>query len=545
MTEKTKIAGKVLGDNHFGNPEDYWSHVIDSIDDEITIIDRNFRIVEANARVLRRYNLKKSDVIGRPCFEISHDSTEPCHGSAHECPVLIAQQTGLPARCTHIHSLPHDLNAERHSDVMASPLRDARGEISGFVLIVRDVTEMKRLEEQTLQVKRNFLLLNDIISTMSQSLVLDTILNIALDKALALVKGKMGGVLLLDPKTNTLSYKVFRGLSTHFVKGINGLKLGEGLAGRAAALKEPVYSDDISSDGRVTRPVVAAEGLKAFVSIPLIARDKVLGVMNLMTRDERGFSPENITLINSISSQVAVAIENAVLYKEVREKEESRRELLRQMISNEEQQRKRIARGLHDEVSQSLTGLAFKLAAVGSAMRGADKQVRAKLQEVQALAASMQDEIHRVVYELRPSLLDDLGLIAAVQWLSDNHLEENGIQVSFSTDCRLRPNGTEPQLSPQTEIALFRIAQEAITNIVRHANARRVKLRLEFKEKSVALSVEDDGEGFAPEKVPVSPETGRGFGLLGMKERAELLSGTLTIDSQPGAGTRIHAEIPT
>ncbi|MBI2906577.1 MAG: GAF domain-containing protein [Chloroflexi bacterium] len=522
-----------------GQSEVCSSDFIDSLDDEVMIIDRYYRIMDANASVLRRYNLTKPEIIGKCCYEVSHGRSDPCNDPFHECPVRTAWESGKSARSTHTHAgVPDTGQGETFSDVAASPLRDESGDIYGFALIVRDVTELKLLEEQTRQEKANFLMLNDIVSAMSQSLDLDTILEIALDKALALVRGKVGGILLLDPTTNVLSYRVYRGLSAAYLRGMKRLKMGEGIAGRAAALKEPIYVDDIAKDSRVNRPVVAREGLRAFASIPLISKDKVLGVLNLSTKDDQGFTNRNIMLVNSLSNQVAIAIENAMLYKEIREKEESVRELLRQIISIEEEERRRIARGLHDDVSQSLTGLALKVAAVSAALPR-DAGIKRKFDEIQSLTVKMLDEINRVVYELRPTLLDDLGLIPAIEWLTDKHLDEGEIEVSFETI------GAARALLPQVEIALFRITQEAITNIVRHASARRVQVTLEFKERGVAVTIVDDGVGFRPKEVTISQETGRGFGLLGMKERAELLSGNLTIESKEGRGTRIHVEIPT
>ncbi|MBM3133357.1 MAG: sensor histidine kinase, partial [Chloroflexi bacterium] len=214
-------------------------------------------------------------------------------------------------------------------------------------------------------------------------------------------------------------------------------------------------------------------------------------------------------------------------------------ELLRKIILIQEEERKRIARGLHDEISQSLTGLAFNLEAVLTALPEEDGETRGKLEEIKALSIKMLEEIHRVIYQLRPSLLDDLGLVAAVEWLADNYLQEAGITVFFKT------TGTERTLAPESQIALFRIAQEAITNIVRHSSAESVSIAVEFKKKAVAIHIEDDGKGFNAEEILGSRETDRGLGLLGMKERAELLEGRLSIDSSPGRGTKIDVELPS
>jgi len=378
----------------------------------------------------------------------------------------------------------------------------------------------------------------DVAGTVSRSLDLDITLNRALDKVMALAHADAGGILLYHERSRTLSYRVYRGLSEEFVRKIGRIGLGEGIAGRAAELRKPIISDDIARDPRITRPLPGIEQFKAFMSIPLVARGRLLGVMNISTRDARGFPPEAVSLVSSISDQVAVAIENAQLYEALKRKERTRGDLLRKLISIQEEERKRIARGLHDEISQSLTGLAFNLEAVLATLPPDATETRGKLEEIKTLSIRMLEEIHRVIYQLRPSLLDDLGLVAAVQWLADNYLEEAGIRVSFETI------GTERTLAPEAQIALFRIAQEAITNIVRHSNATRVNISVEFKKRSAAVHIEDDGKGFNVEEIMGSRETDRGLGLLGMKERAELLEGRLAIDSSPSRGTRIDVEIP-
>lgn len=388
------------------------------------------------------------------------------------------------------------------------------------------------------EVNRRLAALTDVASTVSRSLDLDITLNRALDKVMALLRAEAGGILLFHDRSRTLSYRVHRGLSEEFVRKIGRLKLGEGIAGKAAELRKTIISEDISKDPRVAQPLPDFEEFKGFMSIPLVARGRLLGVMNIATRGERGFPPEAVSLVSSISDQVAVAIENAQLYEALKRKEKARGELLRKIILIQEEERKRIARGLHDEISQSLTGLAFNLEAVLATLPEDSAETRARLEEIKTLSIKMLEEIHRVIYQLRPSLLDDLGLVAAVEWLADNYLEEAGIEVFFET------TGTERTPAPEAQIALFRITQEAITNIVRHSNAESVSIAVEFKKRSVAIHIEDDGKGFNVDEILGSRETDRGLGLLGMKERAELVEGRLSIDSQPGRGTRIDVEIP-
>jgi len=522
-----------------GTSSNYWQSIINSIDDEIAVIDRNFRIVYANAAMMQRYGMDKTKIIGRHCYELSHGILEPCALPDCQCPASEVWKTGKSFQAIHVHHYETvAAKQERHVEVKASPVKNSQGDITDIVMTIRDITEAKGMAQRILEANRSLLTLNVIADTVSQSLNLDTILNSALDKVLELMEGNTGGILLLDNETQSLSYRVYRGLSEEFVEGIAGLKLGEGIAGLVAKQKEPIYVDNISEDPRITRSVVAAEGLRAFASVPLIAKGKVLGVMNIASHTLQQFTPQDVQLLSSISNQIAVAIENAKLYEELQRKEEMRGELLHLVISTQEEERRRIARGLHDEISQALTSLAVNLEAVADALPLDTDEVKARLKKIQSIALGTLDEIHKVIWELRPTLLDDLGLIAAVESYAETHLATAGIKAHFETA------GSERRMSTMVETAIFRIIQEAVTNIVRHASAESASISIEFEEASITVHIEDDGQGFDPDEAMRATKEGRGLGLLSMKERAELLGGSLNIKSKPGQGTQIDFEIP-
>lgn len=230
------------------------------------------------------------------------------------------------------------------------------------------------------------------------------------------------------------------------------------------------------------------------------------------------------------------AEENAALYEEVKRKDAARGELLKQVISAQEEERRRIARELHDETSQNLSVLAMGLE-TASAVPAGEAPTHAKLSGLKDLAVKTLDGVHRLVYDLRPSVLDDLGLPAGLRWYAESRLEPLGVRVS------LMVTGEERRLPAELETALFRIGQEAITNIARHAGATNVFLGLGFHDDRVTLEVEDDGEGF--DTAADRPHNGgHGWGLLGMRERATLFGGSLEIVSTPGTGTRVEVSIP-
>jgi signal transduction histidine kinase len=197
---------------------------------------------------------------------------------------------------------------------------------------------------------------------------------------------------------------------------------------------------------------------------------------------------------------------------------------VRKLISAQEEERRRVARELHDETSQILTALGLALHA------GADPG---------ELIERLHGGVHRLIVNLRPPALDDLGLAAAIEGLAESELRRAGIAARAEL-VELQ----DARLDPAMEIAIFRIVQESILNIVRHAGATTVLLQGGLTADGLWIEIEDDGAGFDPANVKADTGTLRGIGILGMRERAELLGGRLTIDSAPGQGTRIRIDAP-
>jgi signal transduction histidine kinase len=230
--------------------------------------------------------------------------------------------------------------------------------------------------------------------------------------------------------------------------------------------------------------------------------------------------------------------ENRRLYEELQQKEALRGKLLQKLISVEEEERRRMARELHDETSQALATLILSLETTSRAVPDDDASLRDVLRESEATARSLLESVHRLIFDLRPSVLDDLGLVAAVRWYGESRLAPMGTRVHLETD------GRERRLPSAIETAVFRVTQEALTNVARHAEADNVAISLSFQNGTLRVELEDDGKGFDVAAVERSADSVRGLGLLGMRERVALLDGTLAIDSSPESGTTISIEVP-
>jgi two-component system, NarL family, sensor histidine kinase UhpB len=217
---------------------------------------------------------------------------------------------------------------------------------------------------------------------------------------------------------------------------------------------------------------------------------------------------------------------------------ETNRKRAAEIFNAQEEERKRIARELHDETSQVLTSLLISLAVLDESVT--TQEARDRIADTRMLAHRTLRAIRNLSTDLRPSALDDLGLVPALRWYIKEYQQKFPIEVNFQT------SGFKGRLSTTLETALYRIVQEALTNIAKHAQAHMVSVTLTDEPDAIYATITDDGHGFDAEQLqkPPGPGQERGWGLVGMRERASLLDGTLTIEAKPGHGTSIYARIP-
>ena len=223
---------------------------------------------------------------------------------------------------------------------------------------------------------------------------------------------------------------------------------------------------------------------------------------------------------------------------QLEQRDRERDVLLGKIISAQEDERKRIARDLHDQIGQTLTGLVMQIGGAEATLAGDSEMVQKQLADLRESASSAVEEVRRMMSDLRPSILDDMGLESAVSWYAENHLERKGINVELDLER------TETPLPPNVEISAFRVFQEAITNVVKHAGASNVRISLAHDDGRLRGTIEDDGRGFQLSEVEPAADGGWAVGLLGMTERVGLLGGTLDVETSPGEGTTVSFEIP-
>jgi len=276
------------------------------------------------------------------------------------------------------------------------------------------------------------------------------------------------------------------------------------------------------------------------IGVPLIVQGQVAGSVVLSVNPFADpLSKRDLALIIAVAGQLSIAIENANLYQAVQEREALRGELLHQVVAAQEKERQRIARELHDSTGQTLTALGLGLAAASENLRHHPDTAAAQLGELRSLSSHALQEVHDMVTGLRPSLLDNLGLVSALRSQVQTFEKRTKVVAHFSV------SGESRRVDPDVEMSAFRIAQEALNNVSKHARATEVRVRLIFREERLCLRVRDNGRGFDPDAMlDAGMKEREAWGLLGMQERVALVGGSFFVRSRPTVGTIIQVCIP-
>jgi signal transduction histidine kinase len=279
-------------------------------------------------------------------------------------------------------------------------------------------------------------------------------------------------------------------------------------------------------------------GVKAqHASVPLRTATGIAGLMNLVLPSGRLFSQRELALLSTVGGEVGLAIEKTQLFAELQDKERLRSALIKKLLTAYEDERRRIARELHDETGQSLTALILSVQMLRTLVAQGQSVSAEELDRLQTLAEATLEEVRKMIYDLRPTILDDLGLAAALRWYVHNQVEPRGLRVDLKLELG------EAKLDPVLETAVFRIAQEALWNVIKHAAATRVGVALAVSDGQLRLRIKDDGRGFQNLRPSGNPLSG-GAGIGGMVERATLLGGTVRVTSAPETGTEVVLELP-
>jgi signal transduction histidine kinase len=295
---------------------------------------------------------------------------------------------------------------------------------------------------------------------------------------------------------------------------------GHSKAGRVLERRQSERVDSLLDDREVNVEFTRGIGARTGLWVPLLVHGRPIGVLTAYDRvdiPDARFTHEDVRLAETFASRAAVAVELS---------ERVQRDALRRIVAAQELERQRLARELHDETGQALTSILLGL----KQLEGVEPESVAQLREL--VVATLQD-VRRLAIELRPKVLDDFGLVPALERLLTGFAEQTGIAVD------LEAGTMTDRLPTEVETAIYRIVQEALTNVVKHSGAQRVSVLVTRSDGRIKAVIEDDGRGFDP-----GAELGDGVGLIGMRERIELLDGTLAVESSATSGTTVAVEVP-
>jgi signal transduction histidine kinase len=282
--------------------------------------------------------------------------------------------------------------------------------------------------------------------------------------------------------------------------------------------------------------VFGPSGARSFMSVPLVAEDRLIGVIDVAADEPHVLERSHVLIASEVADQLAIALQHNQLLQQVRANSERLRALSHQLIATQENERRHIARELHDEIGQSLTAVKINLETM---LRLPDKEaIGPPLDDSIAIVKRVLQQVRALSLDLRPAMLDDLGLESALRWYLRRQAERAGFATEFSADP------IPAYLAPEVETICFRIVQEALTNVVRHARARHVRVALRWRDAMLQLVIADDGVGFDPREAQAGAAHDASLGLIGMQERVLLIDGELFVESASGCGTTVRAHVP-
>jgi two-component system, NarL family, sensor histidine kinase DevS len=380
--------------------------------------------------------------------------------------------------------------------------------------------ENARLYEASTRWSRQLQSLNEVGNALATETDLERLLDLIVRRLRELLGARVVA-LALPSGGDTLRFAAVAGAEELLGTTISR---SESKSGAVLERRRSERIDSVLDDSEVHQEVSRQLAARTGMWVPLIARDQAIGVLEIHDKEgpDPRFTHDDFRLAETFAARAAVAVELS---------QRVARDAVRRVVQAQELERQRLARELHDETGQALTSILLGLKPLEEAL--ADHPARTALAELREQVVSALQDVRRLAVELRPAVLDDFGLVPALERLTDAFAEQSDIRVDFHSALG------ETRLPSGVETTLYRVVQESLTNIVKHANAHNISVSIAPRGSTVAAVIEDDGAGFDQRAVG-----GEGVGLLGMRERLSFVDGRLEIESRPGAGTTIVAEVP-
>ena len=392
-----------------------------------------------------------------------------------------------------------------------------------FVIISGAYFDAKTLESSAL------------LSLLDAGLVsddLDALMKKVLDITTQTFEASLGIILLRDGEGGNLKPACSVGPGVNLPEDFT-IEMGSGFSGKIAVTGEPGMILDINAETGSLRPMVRVQA-KSLWGVPLKAEGEIIGVLVIGFPKPYEWLPTERELMRAIGDRTALAIERARMMDDLREREQRIAELSGHLLRVQEEERKRISRELHDETGQALMVIRLYLGMMESGISG--RNVKGKIRETVEVVDRTIEGIRRIIGKLSPLVLQELGLVAAIRKEAKDFAKNTGVKA------RVLINEDVGRLAPGTEQAIYRVVQEALHNVAKHAKAQNVTVQLVREEHQVQVVVEDDGIGIQAKAG--AKEQQQSFGLAGIKERVAMLGGVSRVTSAEGKGTRIEINVP-
>jgi PAS domain S-box-containing protein len=503
-----------------------WRATVDAIRDAVCLLDPEGRIRRCNRRMQELLDLPFDRITGHSCWELVYGQRTPPEG----CEIGGESATAVP-RPVVTWSIQ-----DRWYAVSLNPIMDADGALVGAVHVMVDLSESKRTEEALKHYGEQLKTLHEIDLAI---LEVRPPSEIARDALIRLRDGMSlagASITLFDQACHDADVFVVvnHGVTTpkdmHVVLDpVWVASLNEGIA---CELPDPRLVLPFASWGKSFEEA----GIAGTLAVPLVNRGQLIGSLNLGLPESTSLSSVQKSIVSKIAVALAVSLENARLFQSVSEQRQMLHDLGTRMTNVEEGLRKRLAQELHDRVGQVLTALGINLTHVRGLLGDRSADVIERLNETLRQIEEISDSIRDVMAELRPAVLDDYGLVAALRWYAQQFAHRTMIDVDV---VEITPTA---RIEQESETALFRIAQEALTNISKHAHATEAVVSVNSTSQSVILQIKDNGIGFE-QPAGGLPRGGHGWGLMTMRERAESVNGSCFIDSRVAHGTTISVKL--
>jgi PAS domain S-box-containing protein len=500
--------------------------------DVAALIDTSGIILDANETMAHRFG-KRTDELAGSCI---WDLFPPDVSERRKAYVDGVIQSGIPVRF-------EDEREGMWNDSVIYPALDTQGQVTTVAILAHDITERKRAEEALRHYSERLKTLHELDQAILAARSPEAIARAALHYVRRLVPCPGGAVMIFDLATCEGIVLVAQVNGEPVVETGTRLSLEEFKGAKElieSLLQGEVHVvDDVLA---IPQPPPVLQtlqewGLRSLLNVPLVAEDELIGFLSLGVGNPGPCAPEHVDIAREVARPLAIAIQQARLFGQVRAAREQLRRLAQRIVSAQEEERRRLSRALHDEAGQALIALKISLQLIQEDLPVDFGLLRQRIGDAAALTTTTMEQIRLLAQDLRPPALDAVGLNPTLEGFCRDFAQRTQLSIDYL--------GLESPVLPEAaNSCLYRFLQEALTNVAKHACANQVCVALRCDAETVSLSVEDDGRGFDRQARLSVSGWPMGIGLLGMQERLESLGGHLEIESRPGQGTRLVAYLP-